>query len=197
MAVDRKGIAYSVFNDGSLFKIHTANGACEATPYVPNQAGFSTFGMGFSTDLGGPSETLYVAATGFQGGESKLGIIDPVSYKLTPVGLIDPQLPGMELTGTGDGRLFGFVADPVGSGTRLVRVNKQTAEAALAANLPELELGNGWAFAFWGGDFYFFTELGGTSIVTRFDPIDGSSTTVAGWQGLIVGAGVSTCAPEQ
>ena len=40
MAVDRSGTAYSVFEDGSLFRISTATGACQKTPFVPDQQGF-------------------------------------------------------------------------------------------------------------------------------------------------------------
>ncbi len=197
MAVDRKGIAYSVFNDGTLFKIHTSNGQCEATSFVPGQPSFKTFGMGYSTDLGGPSETLFITGTGLGGEETNLGIISPTTFTLSTVGPLAPSLPGMELTGTGDGRLYGFVADPLGQGTKLVSLDKQTAKVTEEAQLPDLFVGTGWAFAFWGGDFFFFTGAGAPSSVTRFHPADGTSAVVATWPGLIVGAGISTCAPEQ
>jgi hypothetical protein len=62
-----------------------------------------------------------------------------------------------------------------------------------------VDQGFGWAFAFWGGDFYTFTsptDVG--SVVQRFRPGDGTITSVAEFQpGVIVGAGVSTCAPQQ
>jgi hypothetical protein len=45
------------------------------------------------------------------------------------------------------------------------------------------------------GDFYLFTAPGGSSIVTRFRPSDGSLVQVATLSQTIVGAGVSTCAP--
>ena len=62
MAVDRTGIAYVVFSpSGELFRVSTATAACEPTPFVSGQGGFSsTFGMGFSGDTDG-GETLYVA----------------------------------------------------------------------------------------------------------------------------------------
>ena len=67
-------------------------------------------------------------------------------------------------------------------------------------SLAGLELTNAFAFAFWGGDFYFFTEYGGfpvTSRVTRLDHDgDGTLTTVNTNAPIReVGAGVSTCAP--
>ena len=57
------------------------------------------------------------------------------------------------------------------------------------------------AFAIWGGDFYTFTGLltaqQGATEVTRFRPRDGSIVPVGQIVGeTIVGAGVSTCAPQ-
>jgi hypothetical protein len=61
-------------------------------------------------------------------------------------------------------------------------------------NLPQ---DTGWAFAFWGGKFYLFTAPTGSTIVTEFDPTTLAQTTVASTGDIIVGAGVSTCAPMQ
>ncbi|MGH7281076.1 MAG: hypothetical protein ACRELY_06100, partial [Polyangiaceae bacterium] len=62
--------------------------------------------------------------------------------------------------------------------------------------LPGVTIQGGWAFGFWGGDFYTFTG-GGPSTVTRFRPSDKSIVQVATYPSEIVGAGVSTCAPQQ
>jgi hypothetical protein len=59
----------------------------------------------------------------------------------------------------------------------------------------------GWAFAAWGGDFYFFTaeQSNGPTSIHRFTP--GGSLSPPVVQVLegtnIVGAGVSTCAPSE
>jgi hypothetical protein len=56
-----------------------------------------------------------------------------------------------------------------------------------------------WAFAFWGGDFYFFTSVDGvSSTVGRFHPADGSFDPAYATlpSGAISGAGVTTCAPR-
>ena len=56
-----------------------------------------------------------------------------------------------------------------------------------------------WAFAYWGGAFYFFTSTdGSTSIVSRYvpgGPLALPTVTTLGTP--VVGAGVSTCAPQQ
>ncbi|MGH7438692.1 MAG: hypothetical protein ACRENE_23640 [Polyangiaceae bacterium] len=59
-----------------------------------------------------------------------------------------------------------------------------------------VSLGSGWAFAYWGGDFYLFTAPAQTSsIVTRVRPSDGSAVQVGSLDEVIAGAGVSTCVP--
>src|SRR5580704_8605619 len=64
MAVDHTGIAYVVFQDGQLFRVSTATAACEPTPFVTGQHGFTTnFGMGFSQDTSDAGESLYVASS--------------------------------------------------------------------------------------------------------------------------------------
>jgi hypothetical protein len=57
-----------------------------------------------------------------------------------------------------------------------------------------------WAFAYWGGDFYFFTssnaEPAGVSLISRYHPGDPPvAKLLTTFGGTIVGAGVSTCAP--
>lgn len=53
------------------------------------------------------------------------------------------------------------------------------------------------AFAFWGGDFYFFVAPGSGTVVWRFRPSDGSTVQIAQTDSVVLAAGVSTCAPLQ
>ncbi len=196
MAVDRKGVAYVLFNDLHIYRVSTATAACVATPFKANQLGFSTFGMGFSTNMAGPTETLFVAAD--DTASSRLGSIDTTSFNLSVVGGFHPVVSRAELTGTGDGRLFAFYTDPSSNMNSLVgEIDKSTA-AVIAADRIPVDQSNGYAFGFWGGDFYLFT--GSTtapgSIVTRFRPADKTTVVVGAYPALIVGAGVSTCAPQ-
>ncbi|MDB4944499.1 MAG: hypothetical protein JWP97_4033 [Labilithrix sp.] len=200
MAVDRKGIAYVAYNDGTLFRVSTLTGACIGTTFQPNQQGFSTFGMGFATNAAGPTETLYVASSGNSGiGDGVLGRIDTTSFALTRIGNIVPATRGAELTGTGDGRLYGFYKRGENSPPSYIgEINPSTAAVLAETPLPSVDQGNGWAFGFWGGDFYMFTSADGvTSDVTRYRPADSSVTVVGNLPSLIVGAGVSTCAPGE
>jgi len=208
MAVSRAGIAYVVFTSGHLYRVSTLTASCVPTPFNPVATLFpAPFGMGFSAD--GPDggtdggETLYVSgSTGFTSGAegpSPLGWIDTSSFTLTRVGQLNPAVVWPELTGTGAGDLYGFWAPSSTSDTAIVRIDKATASDTPVAPLPGITLGAGWAFAFWGGDFYLFTAPDGmTTVVTRYRPSDGSITQVAtAPQGIVIsGAGVSTCAPQ-
>ena len=86
--------------------------------------------------------------------------------------------------------------NPTDSRTFIAEIEKTTARVAAQTSLPGVDLGNGWAFAFWGGDFWLFTSPTGLSQVDRYQPSTGTTSTVlTGIGDNIVGAGVSTCAP--
>ncbi|EYF04090.1 hypothetical protein [Chondromyces apiculatus] len=197
MGVDRRGTAYVVYDDGQLYKVSTLDASCEPTPFVPEQHGFRVFGMGFSTNEGGPDETLYVAEINFNGPSLGLATIDTDSFELSPVGPFSEN-PGtkVEMTGTGDGHLYGyFMGDSPGG--FVVEIDKQNATILSSTPLPTGSADNALAFAFWGGDFYIFTSQGGgITVVTRYRPSDGSVEELPSLGATIVGAGVSTCAPQ-
>ena len=196
MAVDRRGIAYSIFTDGELFRVDTASGACESTTFLPQDA-FTTFGMGFVANTGDAGETLFVAQDDFnnlKGNSSGLASIDVTSYLLTFVGPFAPPIPGPELTGTSDGRLYAFYTNAEGQGSHIIEVDKTSGvmlhDYPLQVGTPD----DAYAFGFWGGDFWVFTGNTDTT-VTEFDPTTSTETTATTFSGIVVGAGVSTCAP--
>ncbi|WP_437825893.1 hypothetical protein [Sorangium sp. So ce1153] len=204
MAVDRDAVAwvnyvYGDDSEGTLFKVSTEDASCEPTGTSLSE-GWARLGMGFSSDLSRPdAEELFVAGTTSTPGIG-LGKIDGTS--VTPVGEFSGSLRGesAELTGTGDGRLFGFFTT---SPVQLAEIDKETGEIIEATPLPGIETPSAWAFTFWGGDFYFYTAPGNspsrTTNVSRYRPSDGSIDTAymtnIGFR--IVGAGVSTCAPVE
>ncbi|HEX8796877.1 MAG TPA: hypothetical protein VF765_38260 [Polyangiaceae bacterium] len=209
MAVDRtSGLAYVVFTpSGNLWRVTTTSPPqCMPTPFAPGQGGYPTlFGMGFAAnpvDASTP-ETLYVAGDpGMVGtGDGILASIDTNTFALRQVGPFFPSIAGVELTGTGSGELFAFYGLNGMQDSAIGQIDRATAQVTGQANLPGLAMGSGWAFAFWGGDFYTFTSppfVTPSSLVTRYRPSDGSITQITQTPGLtIVGAGVSTCAPQQ
>lgn len=212
MAVDRLGTAYVVFNDGHLFRVSTKTAACGPTTFVPNSGFPAPFGMGFSADVGDAGlgseagETLYLAGDpGFGSsnpGPVQLGTLDVTTFNAHYIGPVAPLIYGAELTGTGGGGLYAFftMAPNTGGGQAgwIGQLDKNTAQRLTATPLPPVDISTGWAFAFWGGDFYTFTAPDGAdTVVQRYRPSDGSVVQVAMLTGqYIVGAGVSTCAPQ-
>ena len=203
---------------GSIYKVDIATGNCTPTN-ITLSGDWYQLGMGYSTaSATDTTDTLYVAATnstnsscaggggGFGGGggggkksqSAGLATIDTAAQTLTPIGPFTAPLAGQsaELTGTGDGRLFGFfVLDPI----QLAQIDKATGATATpvtmtGVNCPVLA----WAFSFWGGDFYLYTapDTMTPSTVTHYSTGNGGiDTSYASATFTIVGAGVSTCAP--
>ncbi len=211
MAIDREGYAWLNYYEqatrtGKMFKAPLWDLAnCEELPYVNQNQSWWLLGMGYAvTDPQSSCDELFVYNSdryleypNFGPGGSELGQYDDVANAIDVIGAT--AYPVAELTGTGDGRLFGFAA--VGPGTaKLVEFDKDTAAEKDSQSLS-LDITNAFAFAFWGGDVYFFTEtspLSGTSKVTRLDldgNDDGGLSTYNQNTGIhIAGAGVSTCA---
>jgi hypothetical protein len=191
MAVDHLGIAYTDYygpDAGQMFKLSTANASCYGTTYTP-QMGFTKYGMAFLGDTDG-GESLFIADTLSTTGA--LASVDVKTFKLTYVGPFQPSLPSCELTGTGDGRLFAFCIES--NGATLAQIDPATAKVIGADKLQTGGPTYGFAFGFWGGDFYLFTGMSGSTI-TKFDPQSKKESVVGTTSQLIVGAGVSTCAP--
>lgn len=201
MAIDRNAVAWVNYVGGSfgdtsgyIHKVSTKDASCDPAPAVTMPAGWYRIGMGYSTDgAGSTGETLFVSATQGEG----LGKIENNSLKeiagFTP-GTFTGQ--SAELTGTGDGRLFGyFTTTPVQVG----EIDKVTGAVTNTKAITGLETPTAWAFSFWGGDFYLYAATLGNSRVSRYRPSDGTidNNYMPDIGFRIIGAGVSTCAPLQ
>lgn len=195
MAVDRQAVAWVLAQNGALARYDIKTQACTVTSFASGQNGFTTFGMGFVADTkGGTSETLFVA-DGPQ--NSTLASIDTQSLSLSVVGKFDVPafVAGAELTGTGDGRLFGaFYGTPF----VVAEIDKTTAhiKSQVPQNPVTVPPGpTNFAFAFWGGSFYLFAGPGTRTDIYQYTPSGPTTTLVKSVPQVIVGAGVSTCAP--
>ena len=207
MSVDRTATAWINYTDGSLFRVSTADASCQKSAFVP-PADFKTFGLGFTTNQGDPTkESLYVVGCDTQtGGSAGLGRIDMTTFALTKIGPFGAAAQNRcgDLTGTGDGRLFGLF-----DGTPAVFANVAPATSLTSAEqmLSALDTSHAaYAFSFWGGDFWFYTANDGSgstpatrSKVTHYKAAtDGSTSVVLEDTGFTIsGAGVSTCAPTK
>jgi hypothetical protein len=204
MAIDRHGTAWVRYSDGTLWRVSTRDLSCEKTSFIPaaEAAPFYQFGMGFSTSAKGDSnEQLYLSdSKGY--GHARL---DLQAMKVLFVGPYTGALANKraELTGTGDGRLYGFFVSTPTSGSQIAEIAKATGSIVSVTDLPSVLPGDAYAFSFYGGDFYLYTHVtpdggadAGGSSVTRVRPSDGSIEVVLSKVGFrIMGAGVSTCAP--
>ncbi len=212
MGVDRLGYAWVMFNPpaGELRKVDVTNPAdCSDPGYNPGQLGVELYGMAFvSNSQVDQCDNLYgntyngIGGFGEGPGAGDFLTVDPETLQLSLLG--DTTFNGAELTGTGDGRAFMFGGvNPA----KLIEVDKSDGTYVDVLPLGDLDLTNAFAFAFFAGDFYFFTESGlpgSNSKVTHLDYDDSDNNgvqdlTTVNAEGpiRIVGAGVSTCAPFQ
>jgi hypothetical protein len=196
MAVDQNAVAWVHYNDGSLFKVDAATGTCEATGFKPGQHGITRFGMGFVFDPSTGEDHLFIAGYGLHntGAQSELAIVSFPDLIVTPIGVISTG--NAELTGTGDGQLWGF--SPQGedgsSFATLMRLDPASGATIESYTYPSVSTHGGWSIKFWGGNFWIFL---GTSVykVARDTPKVIHTAIAQTGRPQIVGAGVSTCAP--
>jgi hypothetical protein len=221
MAVDRNAQAYVLYNDDKIYKVDTtmASLPCTATSWHSStNPVLQEFGMGYSTDtMGGSTDTLFIAGgadlqEGAGPATSKLATLDTSQFAATPVGTVNGW---PELTGNSNAELWGFFPDVNDDGTTptVVQINKASGAAMTTYMEPTLDgIPAAWAFGFYGGDYWVFLAfeddsdpLNPTAEPTKVYQVAGPSsasgtpgsvvsTTSAGGL-IIVGAGVSTCAP--
>jgi hypothetical protein len=219
MTVDRNGNAWINYaENGKIYKVNLDTLECSETSYQSGGTiGFTpNISMGFSSNTnGGADDTLFISDnTGDEQGTPGVGRgvakLDPNTLAATAIGAFSGSLAGgrCELTGTGDARLFGFFAMNPAYLAEIIKTDGSTpAPITLAegTNIVDASVG-GYAFAFWGGNFWFFTapddnphNTTGHSTVSRYNPNDPEGQRISfpvpdvGF--VIVGAGVSTCAP--
>ena len=205
MGVSRKGRAWIEYQNGDLYTVDLKDpgSPCKDPGFVNDDPLFPNFGMAFvSNSADDKCDRIYgnhYNGVAMGKDASEFFSVDPVTLGLVQLGKSDYGLA--EVTGTGDGRAFLFAGpDPAD----LVEVDKATGDTIATIPLPGVKTGGGFAFAFFAGDFYFFTDAESdmTSEVTHIDYDDSDNN---GKQDIkqvvdnapisIVGAGVSTCAP--
>jgi hypothetical protein len=198
MSIDRNANAWVIYNSGELFRVSTKDASCTATKYAETNKGLDIFGMGFVGDQATHEEKLYVAggaADDDRMGPSRLATIDTETFSVANVGQVAAW---PELTGTGDGKLWGFFPSLGMVQSHVAELNRTTGRESKAIQLPEIAgKPEGWAFAFWGGEFFIFLKHPDDpgTIVYKLVLKVGHSMAVKNSTRKIVGAGVSTCAP--
>ncbi len=161
MAVDQQGVAWVLYaDDHDVYSVDLhAPGPCGDPGYTPGNTDFPLFGMAFTATGGGGCPRLFAHSYSGSGpfGEGpdlgQLGYIEPTGGPINVLAAIDYN--GGELAGTGDGRLFAFAGvEPA----KLVAYERDTGAVLETIHLDGFNKTNASAFAFFAGDFYFFTE---------------------------------------
>jgi len=212
MAIDRAGYAWINYYDlltetGRIFKAPLSDlGNCVQEPYQQPPGEWWLLGMGYSVvdqvtscdELFVYKSDKYIDYPNFAPGGSELAQYTEGSGALSLIGPTD--YPVGELTGTGEGRLFTFATVSQNLAV-LAELDKNNGGEIEHRDLNDFDITNAFAFAFWGGDAYFFTETSPNSGVSKVTKLDYDNNEGGGMSvynantGLrIPGAGVSTCA---
>ncbi|WP_437511080.1 hypothetical protein [Sorangium sp. So ce1099] len=210
MAVDRTGVAWILDTNGYVVRLDISTGRCEQTSFRKKfLQSLRHFGMAFASDGVPGQETLYVREALLNGVTEEepvraLAVFDTRRATLRPLGV--GRGGDADLTGTGDGRLFGFVKGRPGEPALLGEYNKATGATRSETPLPGVTIHDSasWAFATWGGEFWLFASNPDpvdmiTSSVHRFKPGSDAPPVLVrdDLPAQIIGAGVSTCAPTE
>jgi hypothetical protein len=221
MAIDQQGTAYLNMNsDGSIWTMNTSPPlACTKTSFTAGQAGFSNdLGMAFAKDSSSPTgESLYVSDNHGPLGDCMtqttpsmgscwglgLGKVDTSSWTLTRIGMgftstaagYNAELTGTGMSGTNP--LVGFftTSNPSASYGPIdpkLGTTDNPAPSNVAVNIAT----GGYAFSYFGGDFYFYTSATGNTVPQHLSTSTGTVTSGAMLGYVIVGAGASTCVPS-
>lgn len=198
MSISRGGNAFVAAQDGRLFRVDLETLVCTETPFDPTTLLGEKFGLGFVADAD-MDETLYIVEERHDTRTAvRLSAIDLVDFQLAPVGLFPPGTPSTEITGTGDGRIFGLVISLGIDPPRLTEIDRQTVEVTDIGFVPFGQEVYAFDFAFWGGAFYIFladAPAVGSSVIRIAHP-GGAPETLGAVTPRIIGAGTSVCARQ-
>jgi len=189
MAMSTLGVALINYSDSSLQTVDIDDAACVESGWTAGTGGFSRFGMGYVADRVGGTETLYISNA------TRLASLNTTTWEVTNIGALPSQ---SELSGTGNGELWGFF--PLESPPQLLQLDRTNATVLNSFDLPPLPPNlDTFAFTAWGGEFYIFYRLSGlgeTTRVYRFSRVTQELELIVEDSGInVVGAGVSICAP--
>ncbi|MEO8706163.1 MAG: hypothetical protein ABI867_39400 [Kofleriaceae bacterium] len=199
MAVDRGGVAWVLYKTGKLYQVSILDAHCVPATGAWLTGGAPTeFGMGFVTDAAdAKTEQLFGAA---DSDDRTLARVDLTAQlpAWRPIGVIEAnQNRNPELTGTGEGKLFAYY--PQEDTSFVQELDRTTAKGIGRRWEMTREPGSvqAYAFAHWGGVFYVFTTVNDNSAVRAIHRKTGKVEIVREHLPTrIVGAGVSTCAPQ-
>lgn len=193
MSVTREGIGYVRFSGDDLYAVDLVDLSCSPTDYRPGATGFGSFGMGFARDGGAEGDDVLFVANA-----NRVARLDTGDWSMQTVGNLASQA---EITGTRSGELWAFL--PLEDPAALVQLGPADGKELRRVGMPAFpDPGNidTFAFAHWGGEFWVFVReygMGSSTDVYRVR-VNGELDRVLVDIGFdVVGAGVSTCVPEE
>ena len=172
MAVSRDAVAYVNMSDGTLWKVSTANAHCQATNYQLGQLNRRIRGMGFSSDTAQRHrrDALHVHGErldvhGRRPREDRAAVLP-----LTLVGDYTSGLARRRVRAHRHGRRRSSSASSRRSRRRSSReIDKTSGATPSPITLTGVNTTLSYAFSFWGGDFWFYTQGNGAgSTVTHY-----------------------------
>jgi hypothetical protein len=183
-----------------MFAVDLATGACTQTAFAGNLLGTT-----FVTSADRQTESFFVVP-----GDTSPFMLETLDVQTFTTSLVGPlpalkaaeDVPvGAALSGTGDGRLFGLGYEELQLQMYdffdVREFDPTTAAGMTDRPVPVGQNGGFLAFAFWGGELYFFLDEPGATTATvgripRAAPVDASYATLPLG---VVSAASSTCAP--
>lgn len=107
MALQRNGVAWTLFTNGNLYTFNTTTALCQITSYKSGQKGLILFGMKFITDKSSNTERLYITSDS-SNPPYRLATIDIMTLEISITGYYNNIHGRAELTSTYDGKLYGL-----------------------------------------------------------------------------------------
>ena len=181
----------------TLYELIPATGECVAStlPQHPDYPDLQVRGLAFVGIE--DNEKLYLSALEDPANpQALLFELDDQSLKfVSPLNGLTEEKAYVDLAGTSTARLFGL--HPSNGGSVIKEWNPNTGEQL--ANMPTMAPEpNGWSFV-WHEDSFrmFISTQGSHSFVFDFDPQTGALTPLPDLSFRVVGAALSSCAPDE
>ena len=163
MGVDARGrawIQYVGSEDLFTVDVNDPSAGCADPGYDPGaNPDFGLVGMSFARDEASAAcDELYLwtydGSGLFEEGPDlgRLGALDPITLETRTIATVD--FDGGELAGTSDGRLYALAGDPA----RLFELDTDSGAILAEHSLGSFTLSTAFAFAFFGGSAWLFTE---------------------------------------
>lgn len=191
IALQRNGILWTAYEDGSLYRYNLISKTCTPTPFAANATGYAPFTMTFLKSASDTTETLYV--TQQSNSNTSLAKIDTSTYALTIVGNYSNGTDkNADLAGLNDGRLFGiFDARPF----TIAQVDPTSANilARYPLNRSSGSDFDNYGFTVFNTRFFFFVGNGSYSDLLTYDLSTNTTTLQYSIPQVIFGATSSSC----